>query len=112
DVLVQLDLCGCDRTARAGGVEGAGDDEGARTGEGHRAPPEAADTTPVLPAPVRSRPQGLDDVERAILGHLGIEPIPLDDLAVLTGLPLGQLSVRLLDLEARGLLVRRGSAVE
>ncbi len=94
DVLLHLDLSGCERLARSDRTDG----EDAAAGG-----PLPAGTSAAAP---------LDEVDRALLGHLGTEPVPLDDLAVLSNLPLGQLSVRLLDLEGRGLVVRRGSAVE
>ena len=54
----------------------------------------------------------LDATDRMLLDRIGWEPVALDRLAEDAGLSLGDLSVRLLDLEARGIIVRMGSAIE
>jgi DNA processing protein len=54
----------------------------------------------------------LDDVDRDLLDRIGWEPMSLERLAVDSGLPVGELSVRLLDLERCGRIIRRGGAIE
>ena len=60
----------------------------------------------------RGRERSLDDTDRMLLDRIGWEPVALDRLAADAGLSLGDLSVRLIDLEARGRIVRRGSSIE
>ena len=89
DVLTHLALSSCDRW-----------------------PHDTADERPGDPPSEVDHPLALDDTDRMLLERIGWEPIALDRLAVDVGLSLGELSVRLLGLEARGRIVRRGAAIE
>jgi DNA processing protein len=99
DVITQLALSSCDLgSAEAGGGQ-------QRDGVVARGSPPGGVDTRV--------PRGdLDPTDRMLLDRIGWEPMALDRLAEDAGLSLGELSVRLLDLEARGLIVRRGAAIE
>lgn len=98
DVLVHLALSACEVDAREVGAGELDDgevgvDEDARHG-------------------IAVRQGRMDAADRLLLERIGWEPIALDRLADEVGLSLGELSVRLLDLEAQGRITRNGGAIE